>query len=352
MNKDLKDKTLQDLEKVVVGLGQKNYLAGYLFKFIHVQNGREIAGISTLSKAFRTQLVEQGYFISQLKVVDALTDPDGSAKYLFELADGERIEAVLLPEDERRTLCVSTQVGCPMGCAFCATGRIHFRRNLTAGEIVDQVNTVEEHAGGITNLVYMGMGEPLLNYDAVLNSIRILNHSAGKNIGIRHITISTSGVVPGIKKLADEEICPRLAISLSAPTDALGSKLMPVTDKYPIAELLAAVRAYQAKTGQRVTFEYVLIDKVNDSVTHAHLLVKLLRGLMYNVNLIEHNSFSGCEFAGSSRERIQRFASALKDAGVETTIRFRMGRRIKAACGQLQAGYRPRESVKRPAEDS
>jgi 23S rRNA (adenine2503-C2)-methyltransferase len=346
MNRDLKDKTLEELEKVVVGLGQRNYLASYLFKFIHVQNGREIAGISTLSKAFRTQLAEQGYFISQLKIVDTLTDLDGSAKYLFELADGERMETVLLPEEERRTLCVSTQVGCPMGCAFCATGQIQFRRNLTAGEIVDQVNTVEEHAGRITNLVYMGMGEPFLNYDAVLKSIRIVNHSAGKNIGIRHITISTSGIVPGIKKLADEEIRPRLAISLSAPTDALRSKLMPITDKYPIAELLAAVRAYQAKTGQRVTFEYVLIDKVNDSVTHAHLLVKLLRGLMYNVNLIEHNPFSGCEFTGSSRERIQRFASALKDAGVETTIRFRMGRRIKAACGQLQAGYHPREQTK------
>ena len=247
MNKDLKDKTLEELEKVVIGLGQKKYLAGYLFKFIHVQNGREIAALSTLSKAFRTQLVEQGYFISQLKIVDSLTDPDGSAKYLFELADGERIETVLLPEEERKTLCVSTQVGCPMGCAFCATGRIQFRRNLTAGEIVDQVNTVEEHAGRITNLVYMGMGEPLLNYDAVLKSIRILNHSAGKNIGIRHITISTSGIVPGIRQLAEEEIRPRLAISLSAPTDALRSKLMPVTDKYPIAELLEAVRAYQAE---------------------------------------------------------------------------------------------------------
>jgi 23S rRNA (adenine2503-C2)-methyltransferase len=347
MNRDLKDKTLEELEKVVVGLGQKKYLAGYLFKFIHVQNGQEIAALSTLSKAFRAQLMEQGYSIGRLKIVDTQTDPDGSAKYLFELADGERIETVLLPEEERKTLCVSTQVGCPMGCVFCATGRIQFRRNLTAGEIVDQVNTVEEQAGRITNLVYMGMGEPLLNYDAVLKSIRILNHSAGKNIGIRHITISTSGIVPGIRQLAEEEIRPRLAISLSAPTDALRSKLMPVTNKYPLAELLEAVRFYQEKTGQRVTFEYVLIDKVNDSVTHARMLVKLLRGLMYNVNLIEHNPFSGCEFTGSSRERIQRFASVLKDAGVETTVRFRMGRRIKAACGQLQAGYHPRPQTKR-----
>jgi len=375
MNQDLKDKTLEELERVVVGLGQKGapnakhrvrepkkYLAGYLFKFIHAQDGRDLAAITTLSKAFRTQLAEQGHFISQLKPVDCLSDPDGSAKYLFELADGERIESVLLPDEDRRTLCVSTQVGCPMGCAFCATAKIPYRRNLTAAEIVDQVYTVcsvpvraylpsgEQKitpdgvtTNRITNIVYMGMGEPLQNYDAVLRSIRILNHSSGRNIGIRHITISTCGIAPAIRQLAREEIRPRLAISLSAPSDPLRDRLMPINRKYPIGELLGAVRAYQGETGQRVTFEYVLIEKVNDTVNHAKLLVKLLRGLMCNVNLIEHNPFAGCEFAGSSRERIQRFADVLKEAGVETTIRFRMGRGIKAACGQLQAGYIPGE---------
>jgi len=378
MNKDLKDMTLEELERVVVGLGQKGpphathrvgepkkYLAHYLFKYIHAQNGHDLSAVSTLSKAFRALLAEQGYFISQLKVVNRLTDRDGSAKYLFELSDGERIESVLLPEEDRLTLCVSTQVGCPMGCAFCATGSIQFRRNLTAGEIVDQVYAVcsvpvraypesGEHkttpdgvtgapaTNRITNIVYMGMGEPLQNYDAVLRSIRILNHSSGKNIGIRHITISTSGIAPAVRQLAKEEIRPRLAISLSAPSDALRDRLMPINRKYPIAELLDAVRAYQAQTNQRVTFEYVMIEKVNDTINHAKLLVKLLRGLMYNVNLIEHNPFTGCEFTGSSRERIQRFADILKEASVETTIRFRMGRKIKAACGQLQAGYRPR----------
>ena len=287
------------------------------------------------------------------------------------MADGERIESVLLPDEDRLTLCVSTQVGCPMGCAFCATGNIQFRRNLTAGEIVDQIYAAEaslvarpssldtEDAASsanqpsainnqtseprITNLVYMGMGEPLLNYDAVLRSIRILNHSSGRNIGIRHITVSTSGVAPAIRQLAKEEIRPRLAISLSAPADALRDRLMPINRKHPLAELLAAVRAYQTETGQRVTFEYVMIEKVNDTVNHAKLLIKLLRGLMYNVNLIEHNPFTGCEFTGSSRDRIQKFADILKEAGVETTIRFRMGRGIKAACGQLQAGYQPRK---------
>lgn len=339
MSQDLQDKTLAELESLVTGLGQKKYLAGYIFKFVHTLGARTLSDISPLSKTFRAQLAGEGYFISQLKVVDRPTDADGSAKYLFELGDGERIEAVLLPEEKRRTLCVSAQVGCAMGCVLCATGRIELRRNLTAGEIAGQVNTVEQDAGRITNVVYMGMGEPLENYDAVLRSIRILNHPAGKNIGIRHITVSTCGIAPAIVRLSKEDVRPRLAVSLNAPTDVLRNRIMPINRTYPTAALLEAVRAYQAATSQRVTFEYVLIDRLNDSVTHARMLVKLLRALMYNVNLIEHNPYPGCALAGSSRERIARFAAVLKEAGVETTTRFRLGRGIKAACGQLQAGY-------------
>lgn len=339
MTRDLKDKTLDELEQIVVDLGQKRYLAGYIFRFIHTLSVRTISEISPLSKAFRGRLEEQGYSISQLKSVECLRDPDGSAKHLFELDDGERIEAVLLREGKRKTLCVSTQVGCAMGCVFCATGRIALRRNLTAGEIVDEVNVVEEDAGRITNVVYMGMGEPLQNYDAVLKSVRILNHPAGKNVGIRHMTISTCGIVPAIKKLAAEDVRPRLAISLGAPTDALRSEIMPINRKYPLADLLGAVRHYQTKTRQRVTVEYVLIDRLNDFAAQARTLVKLLRGIMCNVNLIEHNPYPGCQYAGSRRAAIAQFASILKEAGVETTTRFRMGRGIRAACGQLQAGY-------------
>ncbi len=359
MGTDLKDKTLSELEEIVVALGQKKYVGGYIFSFIHTKGAGAISEITPLSKAFRAQLVEQGYFISQLKIVSSLSDSDGSEKYLFQLPDGERVEAVLLRDDERRTLCVSTQVGCAMGCTFCATGRITLRRNLTAGEIADEVDTAEASlvarrasldepgemvcdahpTNRINNVVYMGMGEPLLNYDAVLRSVRILNDASGKNIGIRHITISTCGIAPAIVKLADEDIRPRLAISLNAPTDTLRARLMPINRKYPLAELMAAVRTYQAKTSQRVTFEYVLIEKVNDSVTHARMLVKLVRGVACNVNLIEHNPYPGCEFAGSDRGRMAHFASVLKEAGVETTTRFRLGRKIKAACGQLQAGY-------------
>jgi 23S rRNA (adenine2503-C2)-methyltransferase len=339
MNKDLKDKTPAELERIVTDLGGKKFLAAYIFSFIHTKNAPAISDITPLSKAFREKLSEQGYFLSQLKTVKVLADPDGSKKYLFELGDGDRIEAVLLRDGQRQTLCVSTQVGCAMRCTFCATGRIKLRRNMTAGEIADQVNQVEADAGKVNNVVYMGMGEPFENYDAVLNSVRILNHKSGKNIGIRHITVSTCGVAQAISKLAGEDIKPRLAISLNAVDDALRSRLMPVNRTYPLANLFAAIRFYQDKTQQRVTFEYVLIDKVNDSDTQARALVKRLRGLACNVNLIEHNRYPGCALAGSSRDRIAAFASILKEAGIETVTRFKLGRQIKAACGQLQAGY-------------
>jgi len=379
MEKDLKDKTIEELEQIVVSLGQKKYLAGYIFSFIHTKNVDEIAQITPLSKALRSQLAEQGYFISQLKIVSKLTDPDGTIKYLFELSDGNRIETVLLfdegPPDKdirgqaqmqtyggrRRTLCISTQVGCATNCAFCATGKIKLQRNLTAAEIVDQVNTIanwrfriadcskirnlqseirnKRPDGRITNVVYMGMGEPLLNYDAVVRSIRILNHPAGKNIGIRHITVSTCGIVPAIKKLADEEIRPRLAISLNAPTDALRNKLMPINTKYPIKDVLAAANYYQRKAKQRVSFEYVLIKGVNDTVLYARMLARLLRDLRWRINLIEFNPHRLCEFEASGRERIRKFADVLKDAGIKTTIRFKKGRSINAACGQLGADW-------------
>jgi len=339
MNKDLKDKPLAELEQIVTDLGGKKYLAGYIFSFIHAKNASAVADITPLSKAFREKLGEQGYFVSRLKTEQVLADPDGSKKYLFELSDGERIESVLLRDGPRQTLCVSTQVGCAMHCAFCATGRIKLRRNLTAGEIADEVNQVEADAGKINNVVYMGMGEPLENYDAVLRSVRILNCASGKNIGIRHITVSTCGIAPAISKLAGEDIRPRLAISLNAPDDALRARLMPVNRSYPLSKLFAAIGHYQDKTGQRVTFEYVLIDGLNDSEMQAHALIRRLRGISCNVNLIEHNPYPGCQLAGSSRERIAQFASILKEAGFETVTRFKLGRHIKAACGQLQAGY-------------
>ena len=344
MEKDLKSKTVAALERLVVGLDQPKYQAGYIFSAIQAHGVTDISAITTLSKPLRAKLIEEGYHISSLQAVEKLTDPDGTVKYVFGLprreaslpGDGGRIESVLLFDDDRRTLCVSTQVGCAMGCVFCATGRLGLGRNLTAGEIVDQVNL----AGGearISNVVFMGMGEPLANYEATLDAVRILNHSAGRHIGIRHLTISTCGLVEGIERLADEGIQPRLAISLNASTDAIRAKLMPIAKKYSLSRVFAAVELYQRKTRNRVTFEYCLIKGVNDTVLHAQMLIKRLRGVMCNVNLIEYNPYPGCSLKPSGREAIERFAGILEDAGFETTVRLKMGQTINAACGQLGA---------------
>jgi 23S rRNA (adenine2503-C2)-methyltransferase len=337
VDKDLKNKTLSELEETVENFGQKKYLSKYIFTFIHCKGAAEISDISPLSKTFRAELTRQGYYISHLKTVQTLADAEGTRKYLFELSDGERIETVLLLDGKRKTLCVSTQAGCSMNCAFCATAKVKFRRNLTAAEIADQANVAEEENGRISNIVYMGMGEPMQNYGAVLKSVRILNHPDGKNIGIRHLTISTCGEAEGIRKLAKEDIHPRLAISLNAPVDALRSKIMAINKKYPIAALFAAVKDYQMKTRERVTFEYVLIKGMNDSKLHAQMLAKLVRQVKCNVNLIEYNPHPHCLFEASNRAAIKRFTQVLEEAGIETTIRFKKGRKIKAACGQLGA---------------
>lgn len=338
MSNDLKDKTLGELEQIIAGLGHKQkYLAGYIFHFIHTEDAADILEITPLSKALREKLIEHGFFISRLKVINKLTDKDGTVKYVFGLGDGHRIETVLLLDGKRKTLCVSTQAGCKMGCVFCATGKVKFRRNLTAGEIVDQVYIVQKDAAKISNIVYMGMGEPLDNYDAVVKSVKILNDPAGPNIGIRHITVSTCGIAPAIKKLAHEHLHPRLAISLNAPTDDLRTRLMPINTKYPIAKLLDAVKTYQLKLKDRVTFEFVLIKGINDSVLHAQQLVKLLRGIKCNVNLIEYNPHAGCKYKGSGRQKMSRFAQVIEEAGIENTIRLKKGSSICAACGQLGA---------------
>ena len=337
MDKDLKNNTLSEIGNIVEKHGRKKYLAKYIFSFIHCKGAAGISDITPLDKGFRSELTGQGYYISNLKAVRILEDPEGTKKYLFEMGDGNRIETVLLLDGDRKTLCVSTQAGCSINCTFCATAKLKFQRNLTSAEIVDQVIVAEADNGKINNVVYMGMGEPLLNYQAVLKSVRILNDPQGKNIGIRHFTISTCGEVKGIRKLAEEDVRPRLAISLNAPTDALRSKIMPINKKYPIAALLEAVKYYQMETAERVTFEYVLIKDTNDSTLHAQMLTKLLRYVKCNVNLIEYNPHPHCLFEASDRTTIKRFTQVLEEAEIETTIRFKRGRKIKAACGQLGA---------------
>ncbi len=339
MNYDLKSKTLDELERIIIETGQKKYIAEYIFTFIHTKGVADISQITPLSKLFRKQLADDGFYISSIKIVRKLTDDEGTSKYLFELSDGNAVEAVLLLDEDRRTLCISTQVGCAMNCTFCATAHIPFKRNLSAGEIADEVYTVEKDAGEITNVVYMGMGEPLNNYDEVIKSVRILNDPKGRNLGIRHITISTCGIVQGIKKLADETIHPRLAISLNAPTNVLRSKLMPSNRKYPLETLLNAVQGYIVKTRCEVTFEYILIDSVNDTTLHARMTAKLLKRLKCKVNLIEFNPSPFSDFRPSGTEAMKRFQKILEQAGIRTMIRLKRGRNIKAGCGQLGADW-------------
>ena len=341
MDKDLKDKTVAELEQLILAMEEKKFHARTIFAFIHTHGIGDIEELTTLSKAFRGKLKEQGFYISNLKTVEVFLDPDGTEKYLFELADKTRVEAVgLVDESDRRTLCISTQVGCKMGCRFCATAHLKFQRHLTAGEIADQVIQIEKRSSQrIGNVVYMGMGEPFDNYDNVIRSVRILNDPAGKNIGARHITISTSGIVPGIKQLADESMQVRLAISLHGPNDNIRQKIMFVAKKYPLVDLMAAVKEYQQKSARRVTFEYVMIKGLNDSELDARALAKLIGPYNCNVNLIEYNPHPLCDFAPSDRLTIDKFQQVLQGCRIETLVRFKRGSSIKAACGQLGATW-------------
>ncbi|MHC4552701.1 MAG: dual-specificity RNA methyltransferase RlmN [Planctomycetota bacterium] len=336
---DLKSKTYDQLIELAAGFGQKPFMAKYLFTFIHQKGAADINDITPLSKAFRRQLINESFTISQLDLLETHNDPDATIKYVFGLADGARIESVRLRDGDRNTLCISTQAGCRMGCKFCATGQLTFQRNLTAAEIADQVYQAEQHCGKVHNVVYMGMGEPLDNFENVMDSVAILNDENGRNIGIRHITLSTCGLIKEIKQLAMSPVQPRLAVSLHAPNDTIRAEIMRISAKHPLVDLMATLKIYQAVTNKRITIEYCMINGVNDRTEHAKELIRLLQPLKVNINLIELNPFDGCPFTPSSGNRIQRFANTLADAGIETIIRFKRGQTIKAACGQLGATW-------------
>lgn len=335
MDKDLKNKLIPELEEILDHYKERKYIASALFSWVQQKCVESLSEMTNVSKQLRQKLQDDGYYISQLKVKQKLVDPDGTIKYQFALSDGELIETVVLNDEERITLCISCQVGCKMDCLFCATGKLGFKRNLNAGEIVDQIIQVEKQLGKINNIVYMGMGEPFDNYDEVLRSVKILNDVKGKNIGARHITLSTCGIVPGIQELTKEDIQVRLAISLHADNDELRNKIMKINNRYPIKELLSAVREYQKQTKRRVTFEYVMIKGVNDTPAQAQRLAKLLRGIKCNINLIEYNQYGESDFLPSDRQSIKAFRFLLDDAGFEVNMRFKRGQSIKAACGQL-----------------
>lgn len=338
---NIKDLTLTELSDYLVERRIPGYRAQQIFGWIYKKNVFSWDEMTNLPMELRNQLDKAELSIGCLTVVEREAAPDGTVKYLFGLDDGSTVESVYLPDDDRYTVCFSTQVGCPMGCLFCATGQNGLTRNLTTGEIIDQILRISKFQGvTLTNLVAMGQGEPLLNYDALIKAIRIINDPKGLSMGARRITISTCGIIPGVLKLTEEQLQVNLAISLHAADDDLRNRLMPVNKKYPIVPLLKACQEYIERTGRRVTFEYTLIDGINDRPQDAANLIRLLRGMLCHVNLIPFNPVPGSPFRRSTPSQIHWFAAELNRAHIETTIRKERGTTLTAACGQLQGKFR------------
>lgn len=325
-----------DLERLAVKLGEQPYRGRQLADWLYRKGAASLDEMTNLPAGFRREL-QRTSSLYRSTIVSSQSAADGTSKFLLELSDGQRIESVLLPYEDRLTVCVSTQVGCAAGCAFCATAVGGFVRNLTAGEILDQVLTLQCEAGQrMTNVVYMGMGEPLLNYDAVLTSIRLLNKEVG--VAMRKITVSTVGITLRIRKLQLENLQLTLAVSLHAPDDDLRHKLIPLARKYPLEELIAACRDYADATKRRVTYEYLLLAGVNDSPAHAQKLASLLRGSLSNLNLIPYNEVCGKQYRRPNVGVISKFRTILEEAGIEVTQRLERGHALAAACGQLRVG--------------
>ena len=292
--------------------------------------------MTNLSLELREKL-KSNYTMCNYKILKKQESSDGTKKYLFDVLDGNAIETVLMEYHHGKTICVSSQIGCKMGCKFCASTGIQFIRNLTAGEIVEQVLAVEQESNSkISNIVFMGIGEPLDNYDHVMQAIRIINNQKGLNIGARHISVSTSGLVPRIYDFAKEELQCTLSISLHATNNEKRSSMMPVNNRYPIEELMQACKDYIAKTNKRISFEYALAKDNNDNLKDAQELVKLLKGMLCHVNLIPINKIENGKFVKSTNENIIKFRDYLNENGIVATIRRELGSDIDAACGQLR----------------
>lgn len=341
---NLNDYTLEELEKYIDQLGEKKFHAKQIFKWLHREKANTFDEMTDISKSLRDKLKENTYIL-RLSVLQAQkSKKDGTIKFLIELPDNCAIESVFMKYNHGNTICVSTQVGCKMGCKFCASTKAGFERSLLASEIEGQIIAVENYTGErISNVVYMGIGEPLDNYDNVVKSIRIINYPLGLNIGARHISLSTCGIVPNIYKLADENIQCTLSISLHSTSDEERRKIMPIANRYTIKELLDACRYYIQKTGRRISFEYALINGVNDTKEVAIELSKLLRGMIAHVNLIPVNEIKNGVFSKPKEKNIEIFMNTLNSAGVVTTVRRELGSDIDAACGQLRQKHLDKE---------
>ncbi|MEN8106417.1 MAG: 23S rRNA (adenine(2503)-C(2))-methyltransferase RlmN [Pseudomonadota bacterium] len=342
---NLLDLDRKGLEGFFLDRGEKVFRASQVMKWIYAQGVVDFADMTNLSKDLRTGLLDSATIRMPGVTADQLSD-DGSRKWLLQLDDGNCIETVFIPEAERGTLCVSSQVGCMLNCSFCSTAQQGFNRNLTTGEIIAQVWVAAKALGSradsnriISNVVMMGMGEPLLNYDNVVRAMQIMQDDFGFGLSKRRITLSTAGVVPAIRQLR-EDCDVSLAVSLHAPNDALRDELVPLNRKYPIRELLAACKDYVGEGRRRVTFEYVMLAGVNDSDGHARELIRCLEGVPAKVNLIPFNPFPNTCYQRSSRTRVDRFFDLLNRAGIVTITRKTRGDDIDAACGQLAGRFR------------
>jgi 23S rRNA (adenine2503-C2)-methyltransferase len=341
---DIKSMQFEELQETLRELGEPSYRAGQIADWLYKKRVGSFENMTDLPHALRGQLAEL-FGCDRLETVRVLGSCDSTRKSLFRLADGKLIESVLIPasqalygeKSDRRTICISTQVGCAYGCKFCASGLEGFSRNLRPNEIVDQIIAVERESGHkIDNIVFMGMGEPLANFDNLMRAIRIINAPWGLGIGARHITVSTSGLAPQIRELADEPVQIRLAVSLHGATDEVRNQIMPVNRRYNVETLLSACDYYIAHKKQRLTFEYILIAGINDSDEQANLLAQHACRLSAKVNLIPYNTVEGLEWSRPSRQRQEKFLSILRTRDVAATLRREKGHDIDAACGQLR----------------
>ena len=335
--KDLKSMTLEELTEFVKELGEKSFRAKQLYQWMHVKLAESLDECTNLPKSLKEKLSEYSTYTS-LKTVKMLESGiDGTRKYLFGLDDGNVIESVLMKYHHGNSVCISSQVGCRMGCRFCASTQAGRVRNLEAGEICSEIYTAQKDIGErISHIVLMGIGEPLDNFDEVMRFLENITSPEGVNIGMRNISLSTCGLVPKIDQLAEKKLQLTLSISLHAPTNQIRSSMMPVNDAYPVEQLIQTVRRYQETTGRRVSFEYSMVRGVNDSDICAKQLADLIRGMGAHVNLIPINPVDGSPYSATDAANVRRFQQKLESLGVNATVRRRLGSEISAACGQLR----------------
>ena len=334
MKRNLISLEIKELEDYFLSIGEKKFKAVQVFEWLYIHKEKDIDKFTNLKKELREKL-KSDFEINFIKIKKC-EKGEGVRKYLFELFDGNFVEAVLMEHDYGISVCVSSQVGCNMGCKFCESGRLKKVRNLETYEMVEQIMLIEEDIDKkVNSVVIMGIGEPFDNYDNVINFIRIINHAKGLSIGARHITVSTCGLVPKIEEFSNLDLQVNLALSLHAPNDEIRNKIMPVNKVYNISQVMDAIKQYISKTNRRVTIEYVMLNMVNDSINNALELANLLRGMNVYVNLIPYNETNNIDFKKSSR--IKEFKDTLLKSGINVTVRREFGGKISAACGQLKA---------------